>query len=252
MTLRKSDKIIAIIGVIILIIAGIGIVLYATMEEEEGGPTGEEGKELMFRVVTNERTLDKQPDNTNYEITPKILGQGRYTGTVELSQQNLKNIEVTVKYRSKAGFFPLLGRIKMLRMLGRDTLTVKITDETDAEVGKITIRGDDNKSIIIDVGPMIMEDTIIAEDQTMAEEILAEKFIDYQKTYTITASLKTGLWGKIRERLTGKHSFELQFIYTYYGYEVEPIEPDEEPPGIPPTEYEPAKYSTTNYALTKH
>ena len=41
MALKKSDKIIAIIGVIILIVAAVGIFLYADLEEDETKPGDE-------------------------------------------------------------------------------------------------------------------------------------------------------------------------------------------------------------------
>jgi len=50
-------------------------------------------------------------------------------------------------------------------------------------------------------------------------EILEERYIDYSETFTIHISLKTGLWGKIRE-LIGRDNFILDITYSYYDYHI--------------------------------
>jgi len=50
MNLKKSDKMIAIAGVVILIIAAIGIILYASNEPENEVPTNTEQRSLYLSV----------------------------------------------------------------------------------------------------------------------------------------------------------------------------------------------------------
>ena len=214
MSLKKSDKIIAIIGVIILIVAAVGIYAYAGVEEEKETPKVVE--EVFYEIGYEERSMTAMPDNTVYSIKPKILGAGTYQGMVEISQPNIKSIEINIEYSdNKAGFLPRLGLIKRI---GADTITVTIYDSQDNEIDGVKIKGSGNETLyIITDGDMISMETIEADDLMDAMSILEGRYIQYSETYTIHISLKTGLWGKIRE-LIGKDSFKLDITYSYYNY----------------------------------
>ena len=87
MALKKSDKIIAIVGVIILIVAAVGIFLYADLEEEET-PKDDEGEMKIFEIHYDEVLMPAVPDNQDYSIKAKLLRKGSYKGVVEINQQN--------------------------------------------------------------------------------------------------------------------------------------------------------------------
>ena len=231
MTLKKSDKIIAVIGVIILIVASVGIYLYAGVEEEE--EMRKEEEKMLFEIQYSEVPMSILPDNQDYTIKPKLLGKGTYQGVVEISQQNLKSVEVFVDYTdNKVGF---LWRIRLLKFIGQDTITITIYDSQENERGQAKIKGDGNVTIPIMDGSMISLDPIEAVDLMEADTILKERYIDYFETYTIHISLKTGLWGKIREIL-GKDNFQLEVTYSYYDYFiVEKVPGDDTDGDLPPT-----------------
>ncbi len=232
MTLKKSDKIIAVIGVIILIVAAVGIYLYAGAEEKVDMPKEEE--KTFFEIQYEERSMAAMPDNQDYSIKPKLLRSGTYEGIVEISQQNLKSVDVFVDYSdNKVGFFP---RLHIIRSIGADTITITVYDSQDNELGRERIKGDGNITIPVKSdASMISMEPIEADDLMEATSLLEERYIDYSETYTIHISLKTGLWGKIRE-LLGKDSFQLEITYSYYDYHIEEKVPGDEPDGdLPPT-----------------
>ncbi len=232
MALKKSDKIIAIIGVIILIVAAVGIFLYADLEEEETTPGGEREMKI-YEIHYDEIMRSAMPDNSDYSIKAKLLGRGSYEGVVDISQQNLKSVEVFVEYHdNKAG---LLWRFGRIRAIGADTITITIYDDMENEKGRESIKGDGNVTIPVKSdGDMISLDPIEAEDQMSANDILQQRFIPNHETYTIHISLKTGLWGKIRE-LLGKDSFILDINYKYYDYYLEEKSDEDFDDGLPPT-----------------
>ena len=243
MTLKKSDKIIALIGVIIIIIAAVGIFFYIDTDEVELKP--KDGEEpMIFKVnYTESLPLSATPDNTDYTIKPKLIRTKPYQGTVVITQQNLKSVMFFVEYRdNKAGF--LFGRI--LPSIGADTITITVNDKDENLVDQVNIKGRGNQTIISDIGTMISMESIEADNEQEARTILEERYVDYEETYTIKISLKTGLWMKLRE-LLGKDSFTLQISYTYYEYDLE--EPENNDDEMPPTGNEAGSHTWAPMAL---
>ena len=230
MSLKKSDKIIAIIGVVILIIAGIGIVLYASSEdsEEDTGPS--EDTNNMFDVIKEEVTVQN-----NYEtisLRPKLLRKATTSFEVTVNARNLKSIDITVTYTdNKAGF--LFGRL--LTTIGADTLSFSVSDLEGNEVGSDSIKGSGMAPISIPFSSNIITEPIEAEDAQEAQSILESKYVDYQESYVIDFELKTGIWGKIRE-LLGKDTFYLEVNYTYCKYYLEPMNTDGGDDELPPAD----------------
>jgi hypothetical protein len=223
MTLKKSDKLIAIIGVIILIVAGIGIVLYAGNDNEKGVPPLEEEKQIKtFEVNYSEVSLSIDPDNTDYSIKPKLFGQSTYLGNIVLEEQNLKSLDIMVEYHDNfCGF--LFGRI--LRSIGADALTIKVYNNKE-EIAKGSIKGDGIVEFpSISIGSLIPVLTVEATDLNEAIAKLEEQYIDYNISYNIQITLKTGLWKKFLE-LLGKDNFDLTVNYTQFVYDIKNPEDD--------------------------
>ena len=254
MSLKKSDKIIAIVGVIILIIAGIGIVLYSSSEEENGIPTIKTEDEMMYDVTfTISAPMTAVPDNTAYSIKPKLLNTKPYVGEVTISQKNLQSVKFYLTYTDNVKGF-LMGRL--FKGIGADTLTVTIKDSEDNSIISNTGKGSLTVNETIEFSSLISLEPIEAMDITAAKSELEKRFIDNEESYKITVSLKTGLWGKFRELLK-TDSFNLEISYTYYEYELV-LENQDNNPGEPDDNYPPmgsnagfGVYSATNFALTK-
>jgi hypothetical protein len=255
MSLKKSDKIIALVGVVILIIAGIGIVLYSSSDDADGVPPLDNEDTMTFDISYMESaSMPATPDNTAYSIKSKLLNRGisPYVGNVVISHQNLKSIKFYLKYNDDVRGF-LFG--KLLTSIGADTLTVSIKDSEDNVIVSASGKGYLIVNETIEFNSMISLESIVAKDMTEAKSMLEERYIDNEESYTIKVSLKTGLWGRFRELLK-PDMFMLEISYTYYEYSIEGIEngdTDEPDNNYPPLSSNMGLgvYSATNFALTK-
>jgi hypothetical protein len=230
MTLKKNDKLIAIIGVIILIVAGIGIVLYAGYDTENDVPKTEEKPNKTFEINYMEESHSIDPDDTDYSIRPRLFGQASYIGNIVLEEQNLKSLDVTVEYEDTLCGF-LFGTI--LNNIGADTITIIVSKDGE-EVARDSITGKGTSELHkISIGSIIPMLTIEAEDMEEAIEILEGQYIDYNIKFEIEIMLRTGLWKKFREIL-GKDTFNLDVNYTKYVYDIINLE-DDDGDDFPPT-----------------
>jgi hypothetical protein len=258
MSLKKSDKIIAIVGVIILIIAGIGIVLYSSSDEENGIPTIKNDDEMMYDITFKiSDPKPAAPDNTAFSIKSKLFNRGLspYVGEVIISQENLQSVNFYLKYNDNVKGF-LGGRI--FPGIGADTLTVNIKDsEYNLIISKTSSKGSLVVNETLEFLSMIPLEPIEAKDMTDAKTELEKRYINNEESYKITVSLKTGLWGRLRELLK-PDTFKLEITYTYYEYELELENEGNGNPGEPDDNLPPmgsnvgfGVYSATNFALTK-
>jgi len=230
MNLKKSDKMIAGIAVVVLIIAAIGIIYYSESEDEVPDNGDDKDKMILFNVIDDVKDGCVVPEDTNYKVKDKLLnlgGDGGYHGEVDIAQQNLKSVQFKFDYTdTKSG--------KILKSLGRDTLTVKISDSNGEVIDKQTITGSGNKTIEVNsITPMISLAQIEAETEAEAEERLEERYSDFpmNTTFKIDVTLKIGeirLLKRIVEKLFGNDAFELEITYDYYHYGVEEVEEDDE------------------------
>jgi hypothetical protein len=124
MNLKKSDKIIAILGVVILIVAAIGVVLL--MDDDNGGDDDKKGDETKGITVNWEI---KKGDS--FEV-PNTVGKEGLTDsfTVDVpSNAVLTSVDVNITWTDNKGLLgfklPVIGQI-----LGKDTLTVQMTGPT--------------------------------------------------------------------------------------------------------------------------
>jgi hypothetical protein len=245
MNLKKNDKIIAIAAVIVLIIAGIGIIAYTDTEEKIKTP-----KEVTqtYGVMHNVMESTATPDNTEYYVASRVIRPDIvYNGTVEIpTDRHVKQITFRVEYTDNIRGFILKNR-------GADTLTVTIdgtnmAGETKTITGSGNVTFQSNPQSPLILGPIDAEDDFIAREilnENLSEKIMAE-------TYTITASIKHGerpflmpiKW--IREKL-GTDSFSLIIEYEYYEYNLGLNINDEEPAGEEETPQESENWGSTVY-----
>jgi hypothetical protein len=239
MTLKKSDKIIAIVGVVILIIAGIGIFLYVSPEKEDDDDNGKPLDEMfMYEVKTDEVTNGMGEESFSFRkglllITKDTLSNSEF---VSFPVDNLKSVEFNISYNdNRVGG---IGGILFSRIftLGKDKLDVTITDP---DGGTQTVRVDGNEKIIFDgINPKINIGSIDALTESKALDLLEDEYESKWKdqTFSIDAELKVGFveifrpFLRLMERLRGD-SFTVEITYTYYDYDLEEVsEPGEEEP----------------------
>ena len=259
MNLKKSDKMIAIVGVVILVIAAIAIVIWSQNQEPEETPTP---KEKLW-----EFTVDyKMPfphgtgkiENPNTKVNDKIFkrkGDGSYQGNVTLvapSGSNIKNATFKFYYKDKNY---LLGRF------GGDTLTITVTDEMRQEKTKQII-GEGTIYIDFPISNPLSFGKIMAKDEYEAKQRLEENLSDVEnmKTFDVKVTLKQKesifrpiAW--ILERLLDNDKFTLDVTFEYYVYEVVPPDDYQEDGGDKDTSLEDTSlgawastpYMSTNY-----
>jgi hypothetical protein len=237
MNLKKSDKIIAVIGVIILIVAAVGIIIYYEGEDKEDEVKEPEKELFDYRVVYDELSSQVTPDNTNFVASEKILkrifGDGSYMGNIEVAADTLKKLEVVVEYTdNNRGPFNL-GRIG-LRLFGSDTLYVNLLDADGNEIAKGNIAGSGNVTLETSEMSPINIGIITAENEQDARDMLEENLSEMGDSdgMTMTYQIKVSLDEKelvflrpiawLLEQLR-KDTFDMTVTQYYYDYSVEKI-----------------------------
>lgn len=256
MNLKKSDKMIAIAGVVILIIAAIGIIMYSSNEPENEAPNKTE-QQYPFTVnfVTNE---EEELSSTGMKIKEPLLkrlsGDGSIEQTVEITSYNLKSIKFSIEYTDTI----MKGKIlKFLSFIGPDTITMTVFDEYDTKIDSKSIRGSGNANITTPDNLPVTIGIIQAKDEADAWQKLDENLSmdDMMETYKIKVTIdqkETLLFRPLARllELLVKDTFNLRVTREYYVYD---IVPPEEPPGEPPAEanigqyYSPLTWMSTNY-----
>jgi len=254
MNLKKSDKIIAVVGVIILIVAAVGVILYVPSDDEVT-PMKKEEETYTYAVDYRVLNTTATPDKTQYIVKDKLIGSGDYVGKVEISKKNLKSVEFKFSYTDdKRGLFGL--GILFPNFFGADTITIDVKDSEKNKIGNGEIKGSGNKKINTeDISPMHcgpIEAKSMAEAEERLEENLTMDDLEMEmETYTITVSLdvKEGFFfkffGWLREKLLGNDQFTLEITYEYYDYYI--VEPEMPENGGPKESETPTEFSSTPY-----
>ncbi len=230
MNLKKSDKLIAIAAVVVLIIAAIGIIFYTETDDSDGLDLDKE-QYYSYDVVYDVKESSATPDNTDYIVKDKLLGADTiYNGTVEITDRHVKQITFKIDYKDNYRGF-------LLKSAGADTLFVTVSGSGMAEqTGEIT--GEGNITLFSNQQSALRLDSIEAKDDFEAREKLNENLSldSMTETYTLTASLKQGekfIFKPIKwllEKL-GSDVFNVEITYEYYDYS---LEGSEEPETVVP------------------
>jgi hypothetical protein len=256
MNLKKSDKMIAIAGVVILIIAAIGIIMYASNEPEDEVPTKTE-KQYPFTVnwvIKEEEELSSNSMKIKEPLLKRLSGDGSKEQTVEISSFNLKSIKFFIEYTDTI----MKGKIlKFLSFIGPDTITMTVFDEYDNKIDSKNIIGSGNATIMYQDNQPITIGIIQAKDEADAWQKLDENLSmdNMMETYKIKVTIdqKETLLFRPLARLAElliQDTFNLKVTCEYYVYD---LVPPEETPEEPPTEtnigqyYSPITWISTNY-----
>jgi len=247
MTLKKSDKIIAIIGVIILIVALFGILLYAGSEEqtqETGTP-----KEVSYKVewIPSSDTISKdgyagrKGDYTEpFEIEVIKPGSVITKVDVNITWTDTKTYGILIK----RGFDTLNADITLV---GGETLTHTATGSGN-ETLTFTINEAPSDGVIEDV-----EDIFTAE-QKVIDENADKNTASFETLIKVTPGEKFGIRPlKLLRYISDKgENFNLEITY-YYVYpeiiEVGDNNPNDNNDNITGGNHD--VYTSTNFALTK-
>jgi len=234
MNLKKTDKIVAVIGVIILIASAAIIAVYFSTEDDVGDP---DDKELVFMVEWKE-------DYGSIEILDKSAGAEAYTDPFSVSEITKGAVitKVTVRLQWEDG-----NSYGLLIKKGYDTLSATITLYEISNSFEDTI-GDGNETIFFSVydEPIIRE----IKDPEITTKEQAEQYIYKHEqvkdknsaVFTPEVTVKVGetfkLFSPIRSLINSLrdngNSFNLYIDYTYYYPEIPNDDAEEE--NNPPAE----------------
>jgi hypothetical protein len=160
-SLKKNDKLIILVGVIVIIVAAIGIAVYNQPEVEE----------ITEKIVT-EKYYDIEWSTTTGSLSAISGFAGKrspYEDTISINQKNLKTVTFNLSWIDDKALF---------RIFGRDTLTLEVTapDGTVYEESVQSARRtkDGNIVITINVNREPSSGPIYADDLDTAETILED------------------------------------------------------------------------------
>ena len=253
MALRKSDKLIAIIGVIILIVAGVGIYIYATTEDEEDGEPAAE--EIKYEVQWIE---EFDVDN----IQGKVGKRGSYTEPFDVGVDKpgsvITSVDVKITWEDDRtpGLLPgLIFKKGFLLKRGEDTLTADIT-LVGGETKTHSAQGKGNETLMFNINSA--PDDFIIDDVETYDEALQMVLDEYSDMNT--ASFETVVTVKIGERiglrpfvilryiLDRGNKFDLEVTYHYVYPEISSTENGEDE--LPPTGADFSDWTSTPYSST--
>ena len=218
MSLKKSDKIIALIGVLIIVVAGIAIVYFA-INQKKSEPTGQ--TTTTYNVVwTQDNGEMKLPDlnvekGTPFTKTFNVIADD-HPGSV------LTSVVVKVDWTDDVTQ-GILGRWFPKRIRGEDTLTVKITHEggktnTHEETGS----GSENLTYSINSIPQTEEVEAMNADEALQNFIGNHSDMN-TADFNIEATVEIGE-GFLKKNKDDGNKFSLYITYTYYYPEIENLE----------------------------
>jgi len=215
MNLKKNDKIILIVGVVILVVAGVGIALYSAPESDEN--VGEPSDEVMTYTYTWEQ-------HTGEKVIGESLNAGKnspYEDTFMVSSGPntvITNVDLNLVWKDDYSYGLLVKR-------GLDTLSAEISldDETKTESSK----GSGNFTFFYTVNSRPDDSSVEARDLTEAKTNI-NNIINggNEASFDATVTVNTGerfwhllhLLKVIRDK---GNDFELTATYTYYEYNIQ-------------------------------
>jgi len=223
MSLKKSDKIVAIIGVIILIIAGVFIFMYSSPEEVI--PVVSKEKTYTFTWVAHEE---------NITFTDKALKNKEYLSDIVIDLSKGKvltavNFWINWKDDYTRGLF---------FRKGEDTLTAKVTYFNEEINHKSVKKADESFGNFI-INDIPQDETYSTKDENFDPiEYIRQKYLD-QNTATFNLSVKVKTGEKLltirplkllNYFLDKGNDFNIIISYKYYDFTIE-----EQEENIPPT-----------------
>jgi hypothetical protein len=246
MTLKKSDKIIAIIGVIILIVALFGILLYAGSEEqtqETGTP-----KKVSYTVewIPSSDTISKdgyagRKGDYTEPFTIEVIKPGSVITSIDvnITWTDTKTYGIIIK----RGFDTLKADITLV---GGETLTHTATGSGN-ETLTFTINEAPSDGVIEDV------EDIFAAEQKIINENADKNTASFDTLIKVTTGEKFGIRPlKLLRYIADKgENFHLEITYYYVYPEVIEVGDNNPNTGDNITAGNHDVYTSTNFAFSK-
>jgi len=215
MNLKKNDKIILIVGVAILIIAGIGIAVYTSPDTDElkVGDTEPDYYSYSYNWIKNtaENTLNDKVYVEKSSTYNDNLAINSPIGSV------ITNIIIEIIWEDDYTYGILKSR-------GEDTLSITMTDEKGITITESATGGENITFQFRSINDVPSSDSILAEDKTDAINILEGMIEGENKAnFDIEATVETGerLLRPLKFFRDKGNDFQIKVKYDYYIYELE-------------------------------
>jgi hypothetical protein len=210
-SLKRNDKIIILVAIVVIVIAGVGIAMYTQPASVEIPPsTPVTGQSFNVNWTVRSVSLDS--------ITGFAGKKTPYTGGIEINQGNIISITFNISWVDDHTTF--FGR----KGLDRLTLAVMTADGDVTQVSNTsapkTKKGTDTITLESHIIPPAAAGPIKADDYQSALAQLGKKpyFDDswMKRNFSITVSDKIGEKRIIPRFLDKGNSFTLEISYSYY------------------------------------
>lgn len=202
--LKKNDKLIIIIAVAVVIIAGIGIAAY-NPPDDKGGHTGGVGGNQAYTVTWETYTKTVSVDDELY------AGKGSpFSTEIAVDHENIVKVTVDISWTDDSTY-------GILRTKGADTLTAEVTYKGTTDTWKSVKNGTNEFSYNINSIPY--DTTIDADNEQDALDKLKETYnTDDSLTFTIDVSVKPGekIFRPLKYLRDKGNTFDLTITYEYY------------------------------------
>jgi hypothetical protein len=209
-SLKKNDKIVIVVAVIILVFAGIGVAMYQSPQ-----PTSN-----LSSIITSEKSYDViwALQNGSLNTISEFAGKkSPYQGKVIISDENVKSITFHLSWTD--------DHMTFMKRMGLDSLTLEVAMPDGIyyfadtlKSAQITGEGNITHTIVKDIIPpdIPIEATDVQDAQTKLND---KSYFDDSwtgKDISINVSVQIGelrILKKIRDK---GNDFELKITYQYY------------------------------------
>jgi len=208
MKLKKNDKIILVVGIVILIAAGTGIALY-TVEDTDDTDVKEDTDMFSYTWIKKEGTIDLLSNEyaSNSEPYESIVSITSPSNSV------LTSITMKLSWQDDRTY-------GLLTEKGVDTLTAEISRGADPKT--ITSEGGGNETLIFKIYTMPESGKVEAISTNDAMDQIDDMISGQNKaSFDISVSVSTGekIFRLLKYMRDKGNDFDLSAEYTYYYYE---------------------------------
>jgi hypothetical protein len=224
MNIKKNDKIILIVGVVILALAAVGVALYTSPDEGDAGNT--EPIIINYDYEWIKKTGEYTFSDDFYAGRNEPYSDMKDVASPEGSV--LTNVEIILSWEDDNTYGLIIRR-------GHDTLTASLGIVGSDQEEQTSI-GSGNLSFLFTMNEKPMNDYEPAESSEKALEIIKNKnYMKNKATFNIDVSVSTGerIWRLLNNLRDKGNDFDLMAKYTYY--EVNLLEPEIEEDEDKPT-----------------
>jgi hypothetical protein len=209
MSLKKNDKIVIIVAVIILAFAGVGVAMYQSPQTTSNISSTITGKSYDVSWTLRNGSLSTISDFAGKKSP--------YQGTIMIPEKNVKSITFNLSWTD--------DHMTFMKRMGLDSLTLEVTMPNDTyyftETNKSAqITGEGTISHTIVNGIIPPSKPIEADNVQDAQTKLKEKSYNddswTEKEITINVSVQIGEIRILKKMRDKGNDFELKITYQYY------------------------------------